>query len=195
MDETMDKKRPLSDLMRSTMDKIREMADTNTIVGQPITTPDGVTLIPISRVSMGFGCGGADYGKTQPKDFGGGSGAGVKIEPVAFLVIREGTTRVLPVAMPPMTTLDRVVEMMPDLVDKVEKYFDKKEEKRTRLNGVYYHHQTNEVMAFANPAPAACRFGDRSGGPVQSFSLSDARGQYVCLLRYFDGRGQRPGVV
>ena len=90
MDETMDKKRPLSDLMRSTMDKIREMADTNTIVGQPITTPDGVTLIPISRVSMGFGCGGADYGKTQPKDFGGGSGAGVKIEPVAFLVIREG---------------------------------------------------------------------------------------------------------
>ena len=116
MDETMDKKRPLSDLMRSTMDKIREMADTNTIVGQPITTPDGVTLIPISRVSMGFGC-------------GGGSGAGVKIEPVAFLVIREGTTRVLPVAMPPMTTLDRVVEMMPDLVDKVEKYFDKKEEK------------------------------------------------------------------
>ena len=80
MDETMDKKRPLSDLMRSTMDKIREMADTNTIVGQPITTPDGVTLIPISRVSMGFGCGGADYGKAQPKDFGGGSGAGVKID-------------------------------------------------------------------------------------------------------------------
>ena len=148
MDETMDKKRPLSDLMRSTMDKIREMADTNTIVGQPITTPDGVTLIPISRVSMGFGCGGADYGKVQPKDFGGGSGAGVKIMPIAFLIVkgdtvrmlpiapppgttvdRVGSTRVLPVAMPPMTTLDRVVEMMPDLVDKVEKYFDKKEEK------------------------------------------------------------------
>ena len=140
MDETMGKKSPLNDLMRSTMDKIREMADTNTIVGQPITTADGVTLIPISRVSMGFGCGGADYGKVQPKDFGGGSGAGpkdfgggsgagVKIEPVAFLVIREGSTRVLPVTMPPMTTLDRVVEMMPDLVDKVEKYFDKKEEK------------------------------------------------------------------
>ncbi len=195
MDETMDKKRPLSDLMRSTMDKIREMADTNTIVGQPITTPDGVTLIPISRVSMGFGCGGADYGKTQPKDFGGGSGAGVKIEPVAFLVIREGTTRVLPVAMPPMTTLDRVVEMMPDSGGQSGKIFRQEGRKRTRLNGVYYHHQTNEVMAFANPAPAACRFGDRSGGPVQSFSLSDARGQYVCLLRYFDGRGQRPGVV
>ena len=130
MDETMDKKRPLSDLMRSTMDKIREMADTNTIVGQPITTPDGVTLIPISRVSMGFGCGGADYGKTQPKDFGGGSGAGVKIEPVAFLVIREGTTRVLPVAMPPMTTLDRVVEMVPEVFDKVTGFIEKQQDKK-----------------------------------------------------------------
>ena len=195
MDETMDKKRPLSDLMRSTMDKIREMADTNTIVGQPITTPDGVTLIPISRVSMGFGCGGADYGKTQPKDFGGGSGAGVKIEPVAFLVIREGTTRVLPVAMPPMTTLDQGGGDDAGSGGQSGKIFRQEGRKRTRLNGVYYHHQTNEVMAFANPAPAACRFGDRSGGPVQSFSLSDARGQYVCLLRHFDGRGQRPGVV
>ena len=129
MDETMDKKRPLSDLMRSTMDKIREMADTNTIVGQPITTPDGVTLIPISRVSMGFGCGGGDYGKNQPKDFGGASAAGVKIDPVAFLVVKDGITRVLPVAVPASTTLDRVVEMVPDLMDKVEKYFDKKEEK------------------------------------------------------------------
>ena len=128
MDETMDKKRPLSELMRSTMDKIREMADTNTIVGQPITTADGVTLIPISRVSLGIGCGGGDYGKVQPKDFGGGSAAGVKIEPVAFLVIKEGTTRVLPVAMPAVTTLDRVVELVPDLIDKVEKYFDRKDE-------------------------------------------------------------------
>ena len=127
--DTKERKRPLNDLLRITMDKVHEMVDTNTIVGEPIATPDGVTLIPISRVSLGIGCGGGDYGKVQPKDFGGGSGAGVKIEPVAFLVIREGSTRVLPVAMPPMTTLDRVVEMMPDLVDKVEKYFDKKEEK------------------------------------------------------------------
>ena len=129
MDNTADKKSPLNDLMTSTMEKIHQMVDTNTIVGEPITTPDGVTLIPISRVSLGFGSGGGDYGKTQPKDFGGGSAAGVKIEPVAFLVIREGVTRVLPVAMPPMTTLDRVVEMVPDMMDNVEKYFDKKEEK------------------------------------------------------------------
>ena len=129
--DNMEKKAPLNDLMRSTMEKIHEMVDTNTIVGQPITTPDGVTLIPISKVSFGFGSGGADYGKVQPKDFGGAAGAGVKIDPVAFLVIKEGTTRVLPVAVPASTTLDRVVEMVPDLMEKVEKYFDKKREEET----------------------------------------------------------------
>lgn len=125
----MEKKSPLNDLMRSAMEKVREMADTNVIVGQPITTPDGVTLIPISRVSLGFGCGGGDYGKTQPKGFGGGSGAGVNIAPVAFLVIKDGVTRVLPVAVPPVSTVDRVVEMVPDVLDRVEKFFDRKEEK------------------------------------------------------------------
>ena len=126
-----EKKSPLNDLMRSTMDKVREMVDTNTIVGQPIQTADGVTLIPISRVSFGFGGGGGDYGKVQPKSFGGGAGAGVKIDPVAFLVIKDGVTRVLPVAAPPVTTVDRIVEMAPDLMDKVEKYFDKKDAKET----------------------------------------------------------------
>ena len=124
--DNMEKKTPLCDLMHSTMEKIHEMVDTNTIVGQPITTPDGVTLIPISKVSFGFGSGGGDYGKVQPKDFGGGAGAGVKIDPVAFLVIKGGTTRVLPVAVPASTTLDRVVEMVPDVIEKAEKYFDKK---------------------------------------------------------------------
>ena len=131
MDDTMEKKHPLNDLMRETMAKIREMVDTNTIVGQPITTPDGVTLIPISKVSFGFGSGGGDYGKTSPKDFGGGSAAGVKIDPVAFLIIKDGTTRVLPVAVPPVSTVDRIVEMVPDILDKAEKYFDKKQEDPT----------------------------------------------------------------
>lgn len=125
----MEKKNPLNDLMRSAMEKVREMADTNAIVGQPITTPDGVTLIPISKVSMGFGCGGGDYGKVQPKSFGGGSGAGVNIAPVAFLIIKDGVTRVLPVAVPPVSTVDRVVEMVPGVLDRVEKFFDKKEDK------------------------------------------------------------------
>ena len=131
MDNPSVKKSQLNDLMQTAMEKVREMVDTNTIVGQPITTPDGVTLIPISKVSFGFGGAGGDYGKTQPKDFGGGSAAGVKIDPVAILVIRDGITRVLPWAVPPVSTLDRVVEMVPDLMDKVEKYFDKKEAKET----------------------------------------------------------------
>ena len=120
----------LDSLMRSTMEKIHEMADTNTIVGEPINTPDGVTLIPISKISFGFGSGGGDNGKNAAdKNFSGGSGAGVKIDPVAFLVIKDGITRVMPVAVPPMSTVDRVIDMVPDLMDKVEKYFDKKKEK------------------------------------------------------------------
>ena len=126
MDNTMDKKHPVSELMRSTIEKVHELVDTNVIVGQPINTPDGVTLIPISRVNFGFGSGGGDYGKVQPKGFGGGGGAGVKIDPVAFLTIKDGVTRVLPVAAPPVTTLDRIVEMAPDLMDKAEKFLDKK---------------------------------------------------------------------
>ena len=131
MDNTMEKKSPLNDLMRSTMEKIHEMVDTNTIVGEPINTVDGVTLIPISKVSFGFGSGGGDYGKAAKDGFGGGSAAGVKIDPGAFLVIKDGVTRVLPVAVPPVSTVDRVVEMVPDIMDKVEKYFDKKEVKET----------------------------------------------------------------
>lgn len=126
MDNTMDKKHPVSDLMRSTIEKIHELVDTNVIVGQPINTPDGVTLIPISRVNFGFGSGGGDYGKGPKENFGGGGGAGVKIDPVAFLTIKDGVTRVLPVAVPPATTLDRIVEMAPDLMDKAEKFLDKK---------------------------------------------------------------------
>ena len=110
--DNMDKKHPVSELMRSTIEKIHELVDTNVIVGQPITTPDGVTLIPISRVNFGFGS--------------GGGGAGVKIDPVAFLTIKDGVTRVLPVAVPPVSTLDRIVDMAPDLMDKAEKLLDKK---------------------------------------------------------------------
>ena len=126
MDNNMDKKHPLNDMMRSTMEKVREMVDTNTIVGQPITTPDGMTLIPISKVSFGFGSGGGDYGKAPKDNFGGGSAAGVKIDPVAFLVIKDGVTRVMPVAVPPISTVDRVIDLVPEVMDRVENYLDKK---------------------------------------------------------------------
>ena len=129
MENKMENKSPLNDMMRNAMEKVREMVDTNTIVGQPITTPDGVTLIPVSKVSFGFGSGGGDYGKAPKENFGGGAGGAVKIDPVAFLVIKDGTTRVLPVAVPPTSTMERIVEKVPDILDKMEKRFDKKEDK------------------------------------------------------------------
>ena len=95
-------KNSVSELMETTMTKIREMVDSNSVIGEPITTPDGVTLIPVSRVSLGFGSGGGTYGQTSER-FGGGGGAGVKIDPVAFLVIKDGQTRMMPVAGGPRT--------------------------------------------------------------------------------------------
>ena len=121
----MEKKSPLRDVMNSTMEKVREMVDANNIVGAPITTPDGVTLIPVSRLSFGFGCGGGDYGKQAPK-FGGASTAGVKVEPVAFLVVKDGVTRVMPVALPAVGTVDRVIDLVPQVMDRVENFIDKK---------------------------------------------------------------------
>ena len=152
----MEKNNPLSEMMQESMAKVREMADTNTIVGQPIQTPDGVTLIPISKVSLGFGCGGGDYGKVQPKSFGGGSGAafgskkkeaedpanlgagigaGVRMDPVAFLIVKDGITRVMPVAVPAMNTVDRVVEMVPEVMDRVTNFINDRQKKKEEAAG------------------------------------------------------------
>ena len=126
--EMTEKKNSLSEMMETSMDKIRQMVDANTIVGEPITTPDGVTLIPVSRLSYGFGCGGGDYGKNKERS-GAGCGAGVRVEPMAFLVVKGGVTRMLPVGTPAITTLDRVIEMVPELFDRVESFVDKKRNK------------------------------------------------------------------
>ncbi len=124
-----EKRTSLSELMESTMAKVREMVNSNAIVGEPITTPDGVTVIPITRVSFGFGAGGSDYGKSVDK-FGGGGGAGVKIDPVSFLIIKDGTTRVVPVAMPALGSVDRILDMVPEVVDRVEGFVAKKKEEK-----------------------------------------------------------------
>ena len=126
--EMTEKKNSLSEMMETSMDKIRQMVDSNTIVGEPITTPDGVTLIPVSRLSYGFGCGGGDYGKNGASS-GAGCGAGIRVEPMAFLVVKGGVTRMLPVGTPAITTLDRVIEMAPELFDRVESFVDKKRNK------------------------------------------------------------------
>lgn len=127
----MDKqeKKPLSELMETTMVKIREMVDSNSIIGEPITTPDGVTVIPVSRVSFGFGTGGSDYGKTTDK-FGGAGAAGVRIDPVSFLIIKDGVTRVVPVAVPAVGVADRLLDMLPELVERVENLVAQKKEEQ-----------------------------------------------------------------
>ena len=123
-----EKNQSLKDLMESTMSKIGQLVDSNAIVGEPIHTPDGVIVIPISRVSFGFGTGGTDYGKTVDK-FGGAGAGGVRIEPVSFLVIKDGLTRVIPVALPSSGALDRIVDLVPDLMDRFDNFRAEKKEK------------------------------------------------------------------
>ena len=79
----------VGELMNITMQKIHEMVDANTVVGSPIATPDGITIIPVSRVSYAFASGGSDYRVKEKPGFGGGNGAGVKIEPIGFLVVKN----------------------------------------------------------------------------------------------------------
>ena len=127
---------PINDLMQTTMAKIREMVDANTVVGQPIATQDGVTLIPVSRLSVGFASGGSDFGgKAQQadKNFGGGAGAGVSVVPVAFLVVKEGQVKLIPMGPPAADTASRVVELVPEMFDKVTDYLDKKNQDKNEF--------------------------------------------------------------
>ena len=102
------------------------MVDVNTIVGTPVTTPDGITLIPVSKVSFGFAAGGSDFPVKEKSGFGGGNGAGIKIEPVGFLTIKDGSVRMINITPPADTTLDRVIELIPDVIDKVEEFIEKR---------------------------------------------------------------------
>ena len=119
----------LPNMLETTIQKIREMVDVNTVVGTPITTPDGVTIIPVSKVSVGFGGGGSDFASKNPENpFGGGVGGGVKVSPVCFLVVKDGNVRMLSVPTPANSTTERIVEMLPDTLDKITAYLDSKKE-------------------------------------------------------------------
>ena len=117
---------PIGNLMDTTMKKIKEMVDVNTIVGEPISSPDGTLIIPVSKVSYGFAAGGSDLPtKKENKDcFGGGSGAGVTIQPVAFLAVYKGDVKLIPVEKFEGAS-DRIVGMIPDMIDKVKDIFSK----------------------------------------------------------------------
>ena len=119
----------VNNLLGVTMDKIKQMVDVNTVIGTPVTTPDGTTVIPVSRVSYGFASGGSDLpSKTQPASglFAGGSGAGITISPIAFLTISHGNVRVLQIE-PYLSSVDRALEKVPDVVDKISSLFQKDE--------------------------------------------------------------------
>ena len=129
----MEKQHPIDDLMSTTMQKLREIADVNTIVGKPIQAGN-VTIIPISRLTVGFASGGSDFVSKNQKpeadnSFGGGSGAGMNLSPVAFLIVKGDTVKLMPVAPPAATTVDRVGEMVPEVVDKVTDFIEKQQAK------------------------------------------------------------------
>ncbi|MGN0633891.1 MAG: GerW family sporulation protein [Oscillospiraceae bacterium] len=120
----MNESTKLEALVKSAMEKVRELSEAETIVGKPISTPDGTTIIPVSKVSFGIASGGSDLGSDK-KGFGGGSGAGVTVSPMAFIVIRNGETKLLQ-----MTTTtpyqNAIVNVVPEVVDKIIDFVDKK---------------------------------------------------------------------
>ncbi len=110
---------PVQGLMGATVEKIREMADANTIIGTPISIDANTTIIPVSKVTMGFASGGSDVGAKATKEmFGGGSGAGVSITPIAFLVVTNGTVRTVQLAEH-VSPIDNAINALPELVDKL----------------------------------------------------------------------------
>ena len=123
---------PLPNMMGASIEKIREMVDVNTVIGDPIRTPEGVTIIPVSKVKVGYAGGGSDfitrnYPVSKDNAFGGGAGAGVTITPVAFLVIKGESVRMLPVTTPPSGSVERLVELLPELIDQLSGLLKKKD--------------------------------------------------------------------
>ena len=120
-------KHPIESLMGTSMESIREMVDVNTVVGDPVQTQDGSTIIPISKVSFGFGAGGSEFaqgGKDTDNNgdntmFGGGAGSGVSINPIAFLVVGKDQVRILPITNN-VSTADRIIDSVPDILNKIK---------------------------------------------------------------------------
>ena len=122
----------VNNLLGVTMDKIKQMVDVNSIVGDPITAPDGTIIIPISKSSYGFASGGSDFPskvQSEKEFFGGGTGAGISINPIAFLTISNGSVKLLQID-PYNSSADRIVGMVPDVVDKISGIVSKKSEEK-----------------------------------------------------------------
>ena len=122
----------LEGLLNVSLENIKGLVDSNSIIGSPITTPDGATIIPVSKVSFGFASGGSDFPTTSPKDmFGGGSGAGISIQPVAFLVILNGEVKLLQLSID-ASTPNALINMVPDVMEKISGYMSSRNEKNAK---------------------------------------------------------------
>ena len=127
----MDNINPIGELMQTTMDNVRNILKVDTVVGDPIYTPDGITLVPISRISVGFGGGGIELNMKNAngnRPFGGGNATGVKIEPIGFLVIKDGSIRMVNVTPPASNTVDRLIDMVPQVMDRVDEFIARQKE-------------------------------------------------------------------
>lgn len=122
---------PIENLMKSTMESLKDMVDVNTIVGEAVESKDGSLIIPISKVSFGFASGGSEFANKKASElsckypFGGGSGAGVTLKPVAFLVIKNDNIRLLSVDQ--NNTYDRIVDSIPQVMDMLKNMFKGKD--------------------------------------------------------------------
>ena len=115
-------------ILDTTMDKLKAMVNADVITGDPIVV-DGLTLIPVSKVAYGIATGGSDFAtKNQQGLFGGGSGAGVTVSPIAFMVIKDGNVKMVPIYNE-LTTLEKAVTMAPENIDKAKEIFSKDKEK------------------------------------------------------------------
>jgi sporulation protein YtfJ len=138
----MNNEHPIDNLMKNTMENLRDMIDVNTVVGDAVETKDGSYIIPISKVSFGFASGGSEFpdnsnlNKIDSKyPFGGGAGAGVTVKPVAFLVVKEDSVRLLPVDHD--STYDRIVDTVPQVVDLIKDLFKKTSSTSSKKSGSY----------------------------------------------------------
>lgn len=122
----MSQQHPVSEFTQSVLQNLRSLVDVNTIIGDPITTPEGVVIIPISKVSFGYASGGTDLPTNRPELFGGASGGGVTIQPLAFLVVNGQDVQLLQMQTAD-NTADRIVNAAPGVLDKLLDLIPKKE--------------------------------------------------------------------
>ena len=128
----MENKNSIQELMDATLSGLKTAMDANTIIGEPIKTED-VTLIPVSRLSFGVACGGSDFAtKGSASNFGGGGASSAKVEPVAFLVVRGDSVRLISVDPPVANTVDRIVDAVPEVMDRVTAFIQQQQERRDK---------------------------------------------------------------